>query len=65
MSAGDRWRLPGGQEAIEMPGSARDTLRLAIITPDWPYPAPPKDWARSLCELMPSRYLHGEKPIAP
>jgi hypothetical protein len=45
-----------------MPGSARDTLRLAIITPGWPYPAPPKDWARSLCELMPSRYLHGATP---
>lgn len=59
---GDRWKMPGGHEGVEMPGSCRDFLRLAVIVPGWPYPAPPRDVARSLCERMPSRYLHGQVP---
>jgi hypothetical protein len=62
MSAGDRWRLPGGHEAIELDGSTRDVLRVARIVPHWPFPAPPQDVARSLCERMPSRYLRGAVP---
>lgn len=64
MAAGDRWRMPGGHEAIEVPGSTRDILRLAVIVPGWPWPRPPVDVARALCEAMPSRYLHGAVPGA-
>lgn len=64
MSAGNRWKLPGAHEAIEMPGSTRDALRLAVIDPAWPWPKPPITVARVLCELMPSRYLHGALPKA-
>ncbi len=62
MSAGDRWRMPGGHEALEMPGSTRTVLRLSVINPRWPFPAPPVECVRSLCERMPSRYLHGATP---
>lgn len=62
MSAGNRWRLPGAHEAIEMPGSTRDALRVCVIDPLWPWPKPPMTVARVLCELMPSRYLHGAIP---
>lgn len=59
MGAGDRWRLPGAHEALELPGSTRDVLRLCVIDPTWPWPKPPA-WA--LCERLPSRYLHGAVP---
>ncbi len=62
MAAGDRWLMPGGHEAVEMSGSTRDTLRLAVIVMGWPWPRPPVEVARVLCERMPSRYLHGDTP---
>lgn len=40
MSAGDRWQLPDGREAIELDGSRGGLLRLAPIVPGWPFPAP-------------------------
>lgn len=61
MAAGDRWKLPGGHEALEMPGSTRTVLRLSVIR-SWPFPAPPVEVARDLCERMPSRYLQGQIP---
>lgn len=64
MAAGDRWAMPGGHQAIEMPGSTRDVLMLAVIVPGWPWPRPPVEVARTLCEAMPSRYLHGAIPKA-
>lgn len=62
MSAGDKWALPGGHEAIEVEGSTRDTLRVMLLVPDWPFPKPPQDVVRALCQRMPSRYLHGQIP---
>lgn len=62
MSAGDRWRMPGAHEALELPGSTRDALRLCVIDSNWPWPKPPQVVARALCERMPSRYLRGAIP---
>lgn len=62
MTAGTRWRLPGGHEALELEGSTRDVLRLSVIVPNWPFPKPPIEVARALCEALPSRYLHGAVP---
>jgi len=62
MAAGDRWRMPGAHEALELPGSTRDALRLSVIDPAWRYPKQPQMVARVLCELMPSRYLNGAIP---
>jgi hypothetical protein len=33
MSAGDRWKLPDGREAIELDGSRGGLLRVAPIVP--------------------------------
>jgi hypothetical protein len=60
---GTRWRLPGGHEALEVPGSTRTTLRVCVIAPNWPFPKPPQDVARALCERMPSRYLQGKDVV--
>ena len=54
---GTRWRLPGGHEAIEMEGSTRTVLVVAIRKPNWPFLSPKQEVARNLCERMPSRYL--------
>jgi len=62
MGCGDRWRLPGHYEALEVSGSTRDALRVCVIDPQWPWPKPPQMVARALCELMPSRYLNGDYP---
>ena len=62
MSAGDKWRMPGGHEAIEWPGSTADVLRLAVIAPGWPWPKPPVEVSRVLCEPLPLRYLQGAVP---
>lgn len=62
MSAGDLWSMPGGHQALEMEGSTHDVLRLSVIVPNWPFPKPPVTVARSLCERLPSRYLHGQVP---
>ncbi len=65
MAAGNRWRMPGAHEALEMPGSTRDALRLAILVPDavWPWQLKPTQTVpRVLCELLPCRYLHGSIP---
>ena len=62
MSAGDRWKLPDGREAIELDGSRGDMLRVAPIVEGWPFPAPAEVTARRLCERLPSRYLHGQVP---
>lgn len=62
MTAGNLWTLPGGHEAIEVEGSTRDTLRVCVIVPNWPFPRPTTNVPRSLCTLMPSRYLKGAVP---
>lgn len=62
MSAGNRYRLPGGREAIEVEGSTRDVLRVCVIVPNWPFPKPAVSVPRKLCELLPSRYLKGAVP---
>lgn len=62
MACGDRWRMPGAHEALEVSGSTRDTLRLCVIDSQWPWPKPPVAVARVLCEPLPSRYLHGAIP---
>ncbi len=62
MSVGDMWLMPGGHEGMEVSGSTRTVLRLAVRVPAWPFPRPPVEVARNLCERMPSRYLHGAIP---
>ena len=62
MSAGDRWKLPDGREALELDGSLGGMLRVAPIVDGWPFPAPPLVAARRLCERLPSRYLAGQVP---
>ena len=62
MSAGDRWKLPDGREALELDGSRGGLLHLAPIAPGWPFPCPPEEVARRLCTRMPSRYLKGQVP---
>lgn len=62
MSAGDRWRLPDGREALELDGSRGGLLRVAPIRADWPFPLAPEVAARRLCQRLPSRYLHGQVP---
>jgi len=63
VTAGTLWELPGGHHALEIEGSTRDVLRVARIVPNWPFPAPAQEVARSLCKPLPSRYLHGAVPI--
>jgi hypothetical protein len=60
---GTRWKLPGGHEALELTGSTKDVLRVAVIRPRWPFPSPPIEVARALCERMPSRYLQGKDAV--
>ncbi len=62
MTAGNRYSLPGGTEAIEVEGSTRDLLRVMPIRPNWPFPLPVMTVARKLCTLLPSRYLKGAVP---
>jgi hypothetical protein len=62
MTAGNRYSLPGGHEGIEVEGSTRDVLRVCVIVPNWPFPKPPQTVPRSLCTLLPSRYLKGAVP---
>jgi hypothetical protein len=62
MSAGTRWQLPGGHEALEIAGSTRECLKLCVIVPNWPFPKPAIDVPRKLCTALPSRYLHGAVP---
>ena len=62
MTAGTRWQLPGGHQALEIAGSTRDCLKVCVITPGWPFPKPPIDVPRKLCKAMPSRYLQGAVP---
>ena len=59
---GDRWRLPDGRDAIELPGACGGLMRVAPIVEGWPYPGPPVIAARRLCTLQPSRYLAGQIP---
>lgn len=59
MSAGTLWTLPGGHRALEVDGSTRDVLRVAVLHPHWPYAGPPIEYARSLCERAPMRYYGG------
>ena len=61
MTAGTLWTLPGGHRALEVSGSTRDYLRVSVITPGWPFPKPPQDVPRALCERAPMRY-HGGAP---
>lgn len=62
MTAGNRYRLPSGHDAIEVEGSTRDVLRVMPIRPNWPFPVPTITVARKLCTLLPSRYLKGAVP---
>ncbi len=62
MSAGDRWLLPDGSEALELQGSQGGLLRVAPIVPHWPFPAPPVIAQRRQCKRLPSRYLRGQVP---
>jgi hypothetical protein len=64
MSAGDRWLLPDGREALELQGSQGGLLRVAPIVPDWPFPAPPVIAQRRQCTRLTSRYLRGQVPAA-
>lgn len=63
MSAGDRWRLPDGRDALELDGSRGGLLRVSPILPAWPFPGPPEIAARRLCQRLPSRYLGGAIPV--
>jgi hypothetical protein len=45
-----------------MSGSTRDVLRVSVIDPRWPFSKPTQEVARSLCTLLPLRYLHGALP---
>lgn len=54
---GTRWELPGGHQALEIDGSTRDTLRVCVIRPNWPFPQAPQLVSRALCKRLPSRYL--------
>lgn len=57
---GTLWSVPGDRQALEVSGSTRDYLRLAVIDPQWPFPRPPIEVARTLCRRLPSRYLGGQ-----
>lgn len=57
MSAGDVWFVPSGRRAIELQGSTKAVLRLAVIDETWPFPRPAVEYARVLCTPAPSRYL--------
>jgi hypothetical protein len=61
VSKGDLWALPGGHRALEVDGSTRDVLRLAIVPPGWEWMLPPRDVARALCHPLPMRY-YGAQP---
>lgn len=61
MSAGNRWLLPDGRQAIELERQG-GMLRVAPIVPNWTFPAPPEIVRAKLCQLMPSRYLRGQVP---
>lgn len=52
---GDLWELPGGHRALEVSGSTRDTLRVAIIRPRWPFPSPAQEVPRNLCKRLQHR----------
>lgn len=60
MSAGDRWKLPDGREALEVENDEPGWLRVMPIRENWPFPLPPVEIERKLCKRMPSRYLHGQ-----
>lgn len=62
MSAGDRWLLPDGREALELQGSQGGLLRVAPIVAGWPFPAPPEVAQRRVCTRLASRYLRGQVP---
>ena len=62
-SPGTLWALPGGHRALELDGSTRDTLRLAILPPGWHWMLPAKDVARVLCVRLPMRYYCGELKV--
>ena len=61
------WELPGGHRALEVDGSTRDLLRVCVVVQNWPFPKPPVEIVRSLCTMLPSRYLketHDDLPDA-
>jgi hypothetical protein len=62
MSAGDRWLLPDGREALELDGGQGEQLRLSPLYPGWPFPLPPIVAYRALCTRLPSQYLGGAVP---
>lgn len=62
MSAGDKWRLPNGTEALELDGSTAKTLRICVIKPNWPFPQAPVWVRRASCERVPMRYYGNKLP---
>ncbi len=56
MTPGTRVRLPDGREALVI-DSTDASLRVSVIVPNWPFPAPPEWVARDAVKRMPSRYL--------
>ena len=57
MSAGTRWRLPDGRDAIEIEGSTARLLKVIPIRENWPWPLPPIFVLRGTVKRLPSRYL--------
>ncbi len=56
MTPGTRVRLPDGREALVI-DSTDLSLRVSVIVPNWPFPAPPEWVDRVSVKRMPSRYL--------
>jgi hypothetical protein len=62
MSQGDLYKhRTSGEKGIEVRGNQTHAW-VAVITPGWPYPAPPVLMARADLEIQPMRYLHGQTP---
>lgn len=57
MGAGDRWRLPDGQEGLEIGGEGEQLLVGIISPPSWPFLMHgPRIYVRSHCTPLTSRY---------
>jgi len=58
---GDLWKLPNGQQGIEIGKSGKVRL-ISVIDPHWPFPRPPIAFHVGELEKLPSRYHHGAIP---
>jgi hypothetical protein len=56
MTPGTRVRLPDGREALVI-DSTDLSLRVSVIVPNWPFPAPAEWVGRDGVKRMASRYL--------